>query len=220
MTTHTLRLFTDVYAPGESASPLPAVARVLYVVAGGITVRASSVTASLDPNSAWQGSVTPQIVAGKGGARVLRWELVRSDQAEQTRASASAQSALTLHSEITLSDPNGVLMRCDRVDFPKGGEALTHVHQGPGIRCLLTGDIRIDTHGSSTPYGVGQAWFEAGPDPVYAAASAHEPTGFARVMILPRSCQGKSSIRYVLAEDADKPKSQKYQIFADEFIDA
>ena len=39
-------------------------------------------------------------------------------------------------------------------------------------------------------------------------------------MILPRSCQGKSSIRYVLAEDADKPKSQKYQIFADEFIDA
>ena len=220
VTTHTLRLFTDLYAPGENASPLPPVARVLYVVAGGITVRASSVTASLDPNSAWQGSVTPQVVAGKSGARVLRWELVRSNLAEDTHARASAESVLTLQSEITLSDPNGVLMRCDRVDFPKGGEALTHVHQGPGIRCLLTGDIRIDTHGSSTPYGVGQAWFEAGPDPVYAAASAHEPTGFARVMILPRSCQGKSSIRYVLAEDADKPKSQKYQIFADEFIDA
>ena len=88
VTTHTLRLFTDLYAPGENASPLPPVARVLYVVAGGITVRASSVTASLDPNSAWQGSVTPQVVAGKSGARVLRWELVRSNLAEDTHARA------------------------------------------------------------------------------------------------------------------------------------
>ena len=65
----------------------------------------------------------------------------------------------------------------------------------------------------------GEAWFEAGPDPVYAAASRDTPTGFARVMILPRTCLGKSSIRYVRPEDADKPKSQKYQIFADEFIE-
>ena len=66
--------------------------------------------------------------------------------------------------------------------------------------------------------GAGGAWFEAGPDPVLAMASASEITGFARVMILPRSCHGKSSIRYVRPEDADKPKSQTYQIFADEFI--
>lgn len=38
-------------------------------------------------------------------------------------------------------------------------------------------------------------------------------------MILPRSCQGKSSIRYVRPEDADNPKSRKYRIFADEFIE-
>ena len=53
---------------------------------------------------------------------------------------------------------------------------------------------------------------------MYAAASREGPSAFARVMILPRSCHGKSSIRYVRPEDADKPKSQTYQIFADEFI--
>jgi hypothetical protein len=34
-------------------------------------------------------------------------------------------------------------------------------------------------------------------------------------MILPRELLGKSSITYVNAEDLDKPKSQKYQVFID-----
>ena len=39
------------------------------------------------------------------------------------------------------------------------------------------------------------------------------------VMILPRALKGKSSLRYVDPEDADKPKPQKYTIFIDRFID-
>jgi hypothetical protein len=35
-------------------------------------------------------------------------------------------------------------------------------------------------------------------------------------MILPRELIGRSSIRYVRAEDLDRPKSQSYQIFLDE----
>jgi hypothetical protein len=38
-------------------------------------------------------------------------------------------------------------------------------------------------------------------------------------MILPRALKGKSSIRYVKAEDLGKPKSQRYQVFVDEPID-
>jgi len=38
-------------------------------------------------------------------------------------------------------------------------------------------------------------------------------------MILPREIRGKSSIRYVRPEDADKPKLQTYRIFADELVD-
>ena len=37
-------------------------------------------------------------------------------------------------------------------------------------------------------------------------------------MILPRELKGKSSIRYVRPEDHDKPKTQSYQVFCDEFI--
>ena len=40
--------------------------------------------------------------------------------------------------------------------FPPGGCAYLHRHQGPGIRCLLEGGIRIDTHGRSTSYGPGR----------------------------------------------------------------
>ncbi len=109
-------------------------------------------------------------------------------------------------------------MRCDRVDFPPGGIAYTHTHRGPGIRCLLAGEIRVEVNGHAHAVKPGEAWFEAGPDPVLAHASDREPTGFVRVMILPRELKGKSSIRYVRPEDQDKPKTQQYQVFCDEFI--
>ena len=213
MPSHALQLHTDIFAAGETAM-LPAANRVLYVVEGSVFVRAAGVSASLDANSAWCGAVAPSVVAGKAGARVLRFELLA---AAATSAKACANSTLTLNAPITLPAAE-VLMRCDRVGFPPQGEALTHVHQGPGIRCLLAGSIRIDSEGASHSYAPGDAWFESGPQPVYAAASPDTPSAFARVMILPRSCHGKSSIRYVRPEDADKPKTHTYQIIADEFI--
>jgi len=112
--------------------------------------------------------------------------------------------------------PSGdLLLRGDSVAFPPGGCALTHTHAGPGIRCLIEGAIRIDTHGRSTSYGPGGAWFESGPVPVFAQAATDRASRFIRVMILPRALIGKSSIRYVHPEDADKPKSQRYTIFVD-----
>ena len=111
--------------------------------------------------------------------------------------------------------PKGnLLLRGDSVAFPPGGCAHLHRHQGPGIRCLIEGGIRIDTHGRSTSYGPGGAWYESGPDPVFAQA-ADRPTRFIRVMILPRELLGKSSIQYVNEDDKTKPRSQQYKIFAD-----
>ncbi|MEZ5741962.1 MAG: hypothetical protein R3E68_22665 [Burkholderiaceae bacterium] len=55
---------------------------------------------------------------------------------------------------------------------------------------------------------------------MFAAADADVPSAFARVMVLPRTLLGgKSSIQYVRPEDADKPKSQSYQVFVDEPIE-
>jgi hypothetical protein len=108
------------------------------------------------------------------------------------------------------------LMRCDRVDFPPGGVAYRHTHQGPGIRVLLTGTIRIETGGGAEQYRPHEAWFERGPEPVFAAASESEPTAFVRCMVLPVSLRGQSSIRYVREKDAAKPKPQRYTVFVDE----
>ena len=112
--------------------------------------------------------------------------------------------------------PKGeLLMRGDSVAFPPGGCAYLHRHQGPGIRCLIDGGIRIDTHGRSTSFGPGGAWYESGPDAVFAQAASDKTSRFLRVMILPRELAGKSSIQYVNEEDKAKPKSQNYKIYAD-----
>ena len=108
------------------------------------------------------------------------------------------------------------LIRVDTVSFPPGGVAYLHVHQGPGIRVLLRGEIRVDTDGRSDSYGPLEAWFESGPVPVFAAASGSVPTAFVRCMVLPAELKGKRSLRYLRDEDADKPKLQEYRIFVDE----
>ncbi len=106
-------------------------------------------------------------------------------------------------------------MRGDSVAFPPGGCAYLHRHQGPGIRCLIEGGIRIDTNGRSTSYGPGGAWYESGPEPVFAQAAPDRPSRFIRVMILPRQLIGKSSLELINEADKHKPRSQQYQIFVD-----
>ena len=80
---------------------------------------------------------------------------------------------------------------------------------------MIEGGIRIDTHARSTSYGVGGAWYETGPDPVFAQAAMDRPSRFIRVMILPRALIGKSSIEYLHEEDKAKPKTQSYKSYAD-----
>jgi hypothetical protein len=62
---------------------------------------------------------------------------------------------------------------------------------------------------------VGGAWYETGPDPVFAQAAMDRPSRFIRVMILPRALIGKSSIEYLHEEDKAKPKTQSYKSYAD-----
>jgi quercetin dioxygenase-like cupin family protein len=125
-----------------------------------------------------------------------------------------------LSAELAPTDGGQRLIRCDRVDFPPGGVAYLHTHQGPGIRVLLRGSLRVDTQGRSHTYGPRQAWFEPGPEPVFAAASDTEPTAFVRCMVLPARLRGQSSIRYVREEDAAKPKPQQYTVFVDHPVEA
>ena len=141
-----------------------------------------------------------------GAARVERHALVWELGADAAGAKLQAEVAVK---------PGEWLIRCDRVDFAPGGVAYLHTHPGPGIRCLLHGSIRIETQGTACEYGPSEAWFERGPDPVYAAASPAGATAFVRVMLLPRRWEGRRTIRYVNAEDATKPKLQRVHVFFD-----
>jgi len=207
-----LRLYEDVLASAEKIElTLPPVPRFIFVVHGSAAIGEETVC----EGEAWQGETTVRIKPGAAGVTCWRWELARGDQGSTT---ANAPGMVT-HEKLTAfleTLPKGeLLMRGDSVAFPPGGCAYLHRHQGPGIRCLIEGGIRIDTHGRSTSFGPGGAWYESGPNAVFAQASSDKPSRFIRVMILPRELQGKSSIQYVNEEDKTKPKSQQNKIYAD-----
>ena len=212
-----LRLYTDRLSGDARTSVLREANRAIYVAAGPAVIRAGGIAASLAPNSAWQSRSAVSIATGPAGARLLRWEL--STREPELLQGDGVQSELTLEGMPRLEPGVEYLMRCDRVDFPPGGVAFTHTHQGSGIRCLQEGRIRIQTQGHDFWVDPQGAWFETGIDPVYAETRADGPSHFVRVMILPRAIQGKSSIRYIKPEDQDRPKTQKYQVFLDEPIE-
>ncbi len=205
-----LRLYEDVLSNTGAEAALPALPRMIFVAHGSLTIA----DCALHDDEAWSGEDAVTLKAGSAGATVWRWELVAGSAGDGAAAGAGIVSRERLSASLATL-PNGpLLLRGDSVAFPAGGCAYLHRHQGPGIRCLVEGGIRIDTHGRSTSYGPGGAWYETGPDAVFAQA-ADRPTRFVRVMILPASYVGKSSVEYLNKEDKAKPKTQQYKILAD-----
>ncbi|UCH48930.1 MAG: hypothetical protein JSU95_03775 [Betaproteobacteria bacterium] len=216
-----LRLNEDRLPAGGAPAYLPAIERVIYVLEGDATVEFASGCAYQATGSAWLGGEELALIPGPDGARVLRWELDTEFAGDRGMlvAAPGAGSEGKHSEEIGLDSRFGWLMRCDRVSFPKGGIAYTHVHQGPGIRYCLEGQIEIQSEGRSDYFGPGEAWFESGLAPVLAITSKEMETAFVRCFVLPRSCKGRPSIRYVNAEDAAKPKTQRYKVLGERFIE-
>ncbi|WP_419908862.1 hypothetical protein [Hoeflea sp.] len=207
-----LRLYEDTPFAGDEVHYSEAVPRALYVSAGSIRVNGTEY-----PEDEGLVSTDPLSVhAGSNGATIWRWEVASSTVPRITNGS---RSTLRLWGGINPSlIADELLIRLDSVAFPPEGTALLHTHQGPGIRCLREGSIRIDTEGSTASYCPGGAWFEGGPEPVFAQAATDRPSRFIRAMVLPQSLLGASSIRYVNDEDRGKRKSQSYRVFCETSI--
>ena len=217
MNGYLLRLTRDRMEPQtRQRALLCATNRVLYVLDGQLSIAASGLPVRLDANEAWHGAGACSAAPGADGATVLRYELTRS---APPATAPGATSTVLLEHEIQLDPAAAYLMRCDRVDFDLGGEALPHRHRGGGIRCLLGGALELRVEGEPdrtiTP---GQAWFESGREPVYARASSREATSFVRCSILPREIRGRSSIMYVDPKDAAS-KPRRYTVLVDEPIE-
>jgi len=204
---HTLRLLRDRLDPGARLM-LPALNRVLYVLEGAVSLDG----VDLHANGAWHAAGACTATAGARGATVLRYELVGPGAPVPT-------GVVVLEHAIRLDPAAAYLMRCDRVDFDRGGEALPHRHQGGGVRCLIAGGMELRIEGEpDRTIKPGQAWFESGREAVHARAAADEETSFIRCSILPRELRGQSSIMYVdPAHAAVKPR--RYTVFVDEPIE-
>ena len=205
-----LRLHEDTLSADASLeAALPAMPRMVFVVHGSVTIDGRT----FGDGEAWFGESPLAMTPAAAGVTCWRFELASS-----SAAGGAAGRGVASHEKLAAvlkTVPAGpLLLRGDSVAFPPGGCAYLHRHQGPGIRCLIEGGIRIDTHGHSTSYGPGGAWYETGPDGVFAQA-ADRPTRFVRVMVLPRAYLGKSSVEYLNEENKAKPKSQSYKIFVD-----
>jgi hypothetical protein len=205
-----LHLYEDVLANDSREIKLLPLPRMIFVAHGEVTIGERA----LKDGEAWSGEDTVALKAGGSGATLWRWELATDGSAADALVGNEVASRQKLTAPLKTIPRGRLLLRGDSVAFPPGGCAYLHRHQGPGIRCLYEGGIRIDTHGRSTSYGPGGAWYESGPDGVFAQA-ADRPTRFIRVMILPVSYLGKSSVEYLNEEDKAKPRSQQYKIFAD-----
>jgi hypothetical protein len=204
-----LSLYEDILANG-AAMPLGAHPRMIFLVHGSVTIESTT----LSDGETWHGERDVTVTAGANGACCWRYELT-DGSGGGAKSGPGTETRLKLAAPLATMPAGDLLLRGDSVAFPPGGCAYLHRHQGPGIRCLIEGGIRIDTHGRSTSYGPGGAWFESGPDPVFAQAAAERQSRFIRVMILPRVLLGKSSIELLNEADKSKPRDQQYKIFAD-----
>jgi quercetin dioxygenase-like cupin family protein len=192
---------------------LPGLPRVLYVVDGSVEVTGeSSPPTKLESGTAWHAATACTIVGGPR-ARVLRFEL------RAGVSSAGTTGNVLLEQPVALDPGQPYLIRCDRVDFAPGGEALPHGHRGGGIRWLLEGEleVRVGDHPGRL-MKPGDAWFESGMEPVQAFAAREAGASFIRVSILPREIQGKTSIVYVDPAHASV-KPRRYTVFVDTPID-
>ena len=111
----TLALYEDLLAPGERLE-LAHGGRIVYVASGEI--------AGLHAGSAAFGDDEATLVAGADGATVLRWELTEW----------SVEDA-KLAAHVDLDPWADYAMRCER----EGGRA-----GGPGIGCVLRGELAVD----------------------------------------------------------------------------
>ena len=151
-----LALYEDVLADG-AALALPAAARMIFLVHGGATIAGRA----LRDGEAWHGEAAATVHAVATGATCWRFDFA----SPPAGTPAGVTSRQKLSAPLATLPAGELLLRGDSVAFPPGGCAHPHRHQGPGIRCLIEGGIRIDTGGRSTPTARAARGTRAGPSP-------------------------------------------------------
>src|SRR4051812_27809519 len=162
-----LRIYHDHFTEGVAAVLSPE-RRVIFCVAGDASVFNATREEKLAADGAWFSDTEVKVGGEQEGARLWRWELVEPDAEPGEIHANGVKSVNAGDYEIEIDVSIKRLMRLDRVSFPLGGEALTHVHAAAGVRCLETGNLLLESLGKRYRVWPGDSWVEHGPDRVYA----------------------------------------------------
>jgi hypothetical protein len=217
MEQYKLRVVHDTLQANARLTLVPAV-RVLYCRSGSVTVVVNGSNRILEEDTALAVTEAVTVETASSSAVVWRWEAVpiANDDSATLSSAAGVHSELRGSYPVPLKDGENYAIRCDRVAFPPGGAAYTHTHAAPGVRCQHTGELFIDSLGHEWTAKPGETWLERGPDHVFAQAWDKTPAHFIRVMLIPEPYWGRSTISYMLPEDADKPKLQQYHRYVEQ----
>jgi len=183
---YTLRLYHDSYAAGaKPVSDLKAQHSNVYVFAGSATVNGKL----LKKDEATYAQDVLRIESGREGATVWRWELVRATESDNLAVGEGITSHLVMPRRIKMFElvpTSKWLFRLDAITDMSGSTGL-HSHPGSGIRCMLQGDMRVESDKGecSDNRGPGACWYEEGAYPLVSTSDSGNNATFLRGMVLP-----------------------------------
>jgi hypothetical protein len=182
----TLRQYQDRLPPAAVARPdLEAQHGLVYVYKGSATVNGRL----LEEDTGGYYRDVATVEAGPAGAVVWRWELVRTEAANNLAEGDGVVSHLRMSRRIRMLElvpTSKWVFRLDCVSNHQGSTGL-HSHPGSGIRCLREGHLRVESAvGECSDNRLpGDVWYEEGSYPVNATADPGETAAFVRGMVLP-----------------------------------
>jgi hypothetical protein len=179
-----LNLFHDNLAPQAEAA-LQAQHSIIYVWKGSAKINGLERSAD---SAVYAGDVA-SIRACADGAALWRWELVPEVDPMHLMGGRGVTSALSMSRKVKMFElvpTSKWLFRLDMIREAEGSTGL-HCHPGSGIRCLMSGDFRVESEKgeSSESHNPGDAWYEEGAYPLVSTAPPGVKTTFLRGMVLP-----------------------------------
>jgi hypothetical protein len=158
---------------------------IAYVFEGSAKINGKEVRA----DSAVYHKDVVTIEAGADGAWIWRWELVRTEQANNLSVGEGIDSHLKMSRRVRMFElvpTSKWLFRLDCIIDNQGSTGL-HSHPGSGIRCMLKGQLRVesDKGESSDNSKAGDFWYEEGSYPLVSTTDEGNMATFLRGMVLP-----------------------------------
>jgi len=181
-----LNLFHDKFSQNVEVIPgVESQHSIIYVWKGSATINGKEFNA----DSTIYAEDFASIKAGLEGAILWRWELVPENDPIHLLKGTGIDSVLRMSRKVKMFElvPSSKwLFRLDTIIDFEGSTGL-HSHPGSGIRCLLKGNIRVESEKgeNSNNRNPGDSWYEEGAYPLVSTVDEGDKTTFLRGMILP-----------------------------------